>query len=180
MQPDQLRTFGPYIGIALVVLVLIWRMRRLSQVRRLRVEWLWVTPAIMIIIVGINLFYLPGVPRPQGLDWAWLAGGLVIGGALGWWRGKMMDISVDRATQVLNTRASPAALIFIVALMVIRQLIYRGALGEASTLHLSLAGITGAFMTMALGLIVVGRIEMAIRAKRLLGEARAAKASVSP
>lgn len=177
MQPDQVRAYAPYIGIALLVLVLAWRMRRLSQTRRLRLEWLWVTPVIMIAIVGLNLFYAPGVPRPQGLDWAWLAGGLVIGGALGWWRGKMMHISVDPETHALNTKASPAALIFIVGLMVIRSAIRGAAMGEASTLHLSAAAITGAFLTMAVGLIAVGRIEMALRANRLLSEARAAKAA---
>ena len=177
MTPDQLRTYGPYFIIGLVILLFIWRMRRLSQVRRLRIEWLWVTPLIMVVIVALNLFYTPNLPRPQGLDWAWLAGGLVIGGALGWWRGKMMDISVDPATHALSTRASPAALIFIVALMVIRMAVRGAAEGEASTLHLSVAAITGAFMTMALGLIAVGRLEMAIRARRMLGQARAAKAA---
>ena len=177
MSPDQLRAYAPYIGIGLVILVFVWRMRRLSQTRRLRVEWLWVTPLILTALIGLNLFYAPGVPRPQGMDWAWLAGGLVIGGALGWWRGKMMDISVDPETHVLNTKASPAALIFIVGLLVVRQVLRGAATEEASVLHLSVAAITGAFMTMALGLIVVGRLEMAIRARRLLGQARAAKAA---
>ena len=180
MQPDQLRSYGPYISIGLVILVLLWRLRRMSQTRRLRVGWLWVAPLIMTAIIGLNLFYAPGVPRPQGLDWAWLAGGLAIGGPLGWWRGKMMNISVDPETQALNTKASPAAIIFIVALLVIRPLLHQAATGEASTLHLSVSAITGAFMTMALGLIAVGRVEMAIRAKRLLNGARAAKAAAVP
>ncbi len=50
------------------------------------------------------------------------------------------------------------------------------AMTEASTLHLSVAVITGAFMTFAIGLFGVQRLEMAIRATRLLKEARAAKA----
>ena len=177
MQPEQLRTVAPFLIIGLAILVFVWRMRRLSQVRRLRVEWLWVTPAIIAVLAWINLYHAPGVPPPQGLDWIWLAAGLVIGGALGWWRGKMMDISVDPETHALTTKASPAALIFIVALLVIRAALRGAAMGEASTLHLSVSVITGAFMTMAFGLIAVGRIEMAIRARRLLGEARAAKAA---
>jgi hypothetical protein len=179
MSPDQLRAYGPYLVIGLVALVFIWRMRRLSQTRRLRVEWLWVSPAIMAVIVALNLYFAPGIPRPEGLDWAWLAGGFVIGGVLGWWRGKMMDISVDPATHVLNTKASPAALIFIVVLMLIRSAVRGVAMGEASTLHLTVAAITGAFLTMAVGLIAVGRLEMAIRANRLLNQARAAKAAAA-
>jgi hypothetical protein len=179
MSPEQLRTIGPVIIFALAVLVFVWRMRRLSQTRRLRVEWLWVTPAIMTALIAITLYYTPGMPPPQGLDWAWLAAGLVVGGAIGWWRGKMMDVSVDPKTHDLSTRASPIALIFIVGILVLRQVIRGVAMGEASTLHLSVTAITGAFMTMAIGLIVVGRIEMAIRANRLLNQARAAKAAAS-
>ena len=92
----------------------------------------------------------------------------------------MMHISVDPETHALNTKASPAAMIFIVALVAIRMFLRGVAMGEASTLHLSVAVITGAFMTFAVGLFGVQRLEMALRANRLLGEARMARASASP
>jgi len=173
VQPDQLRTVMPYaIGIVVLVVVMAFRLRRMSQTRPLKVEWLWVTPVLLTVLTVVSLIPQP----PEGLGWAWLAGGLVVGGALGWYRGKMMHILVDPETHAINTKASPAAMIFIVALIVIRMALRGVAMTEASTLHLSVAVITGAFMTFAIGLFGVQRLEMALRATRLLKEARAAKA----
>ena len=173
MQPDQLRTVLPYaIGIVVLVVVMAFRLRRMNQTRPLKVEWLWVTPALLTVLTVVSLVPQP----PQGIAWAWLAGGLVLGGALGWYRGKMMHIIVDPETHAVNTKASPAAMIFIVALIAIRMALRGVAMTEASTLHLSVAVITGAFMTFAIGLFGVQRLEMALRATRLLKEARAAKA----
>ena len=174
MQPEQLRTVIPYlVGGLILIVVMAFRLRRMNQLRRLRVEWLWVTPAILIVLTVLSLLPQP----PQGIDWAWLGVGLVLGGVLGWYRGKMMHITVDPETHALNTKASPAAMIFILALVVVRMALRGVAMGEASTLHLSVAVITGAFMTFAIGLLGVQRLEMAIRANRLLKEARAAKAA---
>ena len=174
MQQGQGHSVVPYIiGGLLFVVLMAWRLRRMSQLRPLKVEWLWVTPAILIALTVVSLIPQP----PQGVGWAWLAVGLVLGGALGWWRGKMMHISVDPETHALNTKASPAAMIFILAIIVIRVALRGVAMGEASTLHLSVAVITGAFMTFAVGLFGVQRLEMALRATRLVAEARAAKAA---
>ncbi len=173
MQPEQLRAVLPYaIGIVVLVVVMAFRLRRMSQTRPLKIEWLWVTPALLTALTVLSLIPQP----PQGLGWAWLAGGLVLGGALGWYRGKMMHIIVDPETHAVNTKASPAAMIFIVALIAIRMALRGVAMTEASTLHLSVAVITGAFMTFAIGLFGVQRLEMALRATRLLKEARAARA----
>ncbi len=174
MDQSQLRTVVPYIvGGLLFVVLMAWRLRRMSQTRRLRLEWLWVTPAILTALTVVSLIPQP----PQGIGWAWLAGGLVLGGVLGWYRGKMMNITVDPETHVLNTKASPAAMIFIVAIIGIRIALRSVAMTEASALHVSVSVITGAFLTFAIGLFGVQRLEMAIRANRLLNEARAAKAA---
>lgn len=174
MQQDQLHSVIPYVvGIGLLVVMMAWRLRRMSQMRPLRIEWLWVTPALLIALTAVSLIPQP----PQGAGWAWLAGGLALGGALGWWRGRMMHISVDPQTHALNTRASPGAMIFIVAIIGLRMALRGVAMGEASALHLSVSVITGAFLTFAVGLIAVGRLEMALRAMRLLNEARAARAA---
>ena len=47
--------------------------------------------------------------------------GLLIGAAVGWQRGKMMHIHVDPETHALNQKASPAAMFFLIALIVVRS-----------------------------------------------------------
>ena len=173
MPQGQLHSAIPYLIAGVVFVVLMgWRLRRMSQTRPLRLELLWVTPALIIVLAVLSIIPQP----PQGLDWAYLGVALVIGGALGWWRGKLMHIIVDPETHALNTKASPAAMIFIVAIIAIRFALRGLAMGQASTLHLSLAVITGVFMAFAVGLFGMTRVEMFLRASRLLAEARAARA----
>jgi hypothetical protein len=173
--PDQTpHSLLPYlISIGVLVVVMGLRMRSMSRTRRLRLEWLWVTPALILAVTVLSLLPQP----PQGLDWAWLGGGLLIGAALGWQRGRMMHIAVDPETHALNTKASPAALFFLVFVIAIRFGLRSLAMGEAQSWHLSVSVITGAFLTLALGLLGVQRLEMALRASRLLAEARAAGAA---
>jgi len=177
MPEGQLHSAIPYlIGIVILVLVMAWRLRRMSQSRPLRLELLWVTPAIFTALTVLLLIPQP----PQGIAWVYLAVAFAIGGGLGWWRGKLMHITVDPETHALNTRASPAAMIFIVAIIAIRFALRGVALGQASTLHLTVGVITGLFMAFAVGLFGVQRLEMFLRASRLLAEARAARAAAVP
>ena len=163
-------SWAPLIGIVVLVLVLALRMRRMTRSRPLKVEWLWVTPALLLVLTGVVIAPSP----PTGLDWLWLALALVIGGGLGWYRGKMMHIEVDPETHAISTKASAAAMIFLVLLVAIRYGLRYVALGE---MHLKAVLITDAFMVFALGLYGVQRIEMWLRARRLLDEARAARAA---
>lgn len=173
--PAQIpHTILPYvIGGAVILVVMALRLRGMSQMRRLRLEWLWVTPVFILAVTVLALIPQP----PQGLDWAWLGGGLVLGAVLGWWRGKLMHITIDQETHALNTRASPAALFFLVLVVAVRVGLRTLALGQAQTWHLSVAVITDAFLTFALGLLGVQRLEMGMRAGRLLAEARASRAA---
>ena len=174
MPQAQVHSAVPYLVAGLlVVVVLAWRLRRMSQSQPLRLELLWVTPAIFIALGLVVVYQQP----PQGIAWAYVAVSLVVGAAFGWWRGKLMHITVDAETHALNTRASPAGMIFIVAILAVRFALRGVALGQASSLHLSVAVITDVFMAFAVGLMGVQRVEMFLRARRLLTEARAAGAA---
>ena len=163
--------YAPLMGIVVGGLVLIFRMRRLTQSRPLKLEWLWVTPALLLALTVVTIIPSP----PVGLAWLWLAGALVVGGGLGWYRGKMMHITVDPQTHALSSKASAAALIFIVVLVVIRYGLRVVAQGEMHAWKLSAFLITDIFMAFAVGVFGVQRLEMWLRARRLLAEARGAK-----
>ena len=175
MNGGGVQAYAPLISIALVAIILAFRMKRLTQGRPLKLEWLWVTPAIMLVVTAAAMAVAP----PMGLDWAWLAAGLALGGVLGWYRGKTMHIAVEPETHALSARASPAALIFLVALIAVRYGLRYVAVGEMQAWRLSAALITDGFLVFALGLLGVQRLEMALRARRLLAEARAAKAALA-
>ena len=91
------------------------------------------------------------------------------GGAFGWRRGALMRIQVDPETHALNQQASPAAMLFIVVLILVRK----GLQFEAGSLGFSVAFLTDVLMVFALGLLTATRLEMFLRARRLLAEARA-------
>jgi NAD/NADP transhydrogenase beta subunit len=159
-----------YVVSAIVIVALLaLRMRRMGRDRPLKIDRLWVTPTIYLAIVVILLAQTP----PDEMGWLWSAVGLVVGAVIGWYRGRMISISVDPVTQALKQRASPAAMIFLAVLVAARVFLRALAANEAQTWHVSAATIVDAFLTLALGVIAVQRLEMFLRARRLLAGAAA-------
>jgi hypothetical protein len=160
--PSWMQYVMPVIVIA-VVMALRWR--RMSRARPLKIETLWIVPAIYLLIVGFVFYAAP--PSPMG--WLWSAVALVVGIVGGWYRGRTMQITVDPATHTLNQKASPAAFLILIVLVVLRK-----AAGEelgGGNPHSPAALLaTDIGMAFALGLYSATRLEMALRAKRLLRE----------
>jgi len=157
---------------AVLVLVVLLRLRRTGQLRPLSLERLWVLPAIYLLIVIVMLVETP--PGENGLVWG--IGALLVGGLIGWYRGKTIAITVDPATHALNQRTSPASIIFLVALIAVRFGLRTVLVQEASISRLSPATVIDAFVLLALGLLSVQRLEMFLRGRRLLRLARAGAA----
>lgn len=174
MPLDQ-KTLGYLVMAVVIAGVLVLRLRRMSRARPLKLERLWILPAILTVGAAAMLVQLPPHPR----DWPWIAAAFVIGAGLGWLRGSMMAIEIDPETHALNTRAAPAAVVFILALFAIRFGLRQALTTNAGAWHLSAALLTDAFILFAVGLLGVQRLEMAIRARRLLSAARQAKLAAS-
>ena len=167
-QPTHLGLMGYTITAVIIIAVLALRMRGLQRSRTLRIEQFWIVPALYTLIAVSVLINAP----PSPLGWALCAVALLLGAALGWQRGRMMRLTVDPETHAINQQASPAALIFIVVLIVIRSGLRGMAQSDVTGLHLSTLVIADVLVAMALGLISVQRLEMYLRAKRLLAEVR--------
>lgn len=165
VHPAQPTLLSYAITIAIIVVIMALRMRRMRRLRPLDLGSLWVVPAIYLVVAALMFLLLP----PTG--WVAIASaiGLVIGAATGWQRGKMMHIEVDPETHALNQKASPAAMIFLVALILIRMSA-RSVLNERG--GVSPAMLTDPLIAFAIGMFTVQRVEMYLRAKRLLEEAR--------
>ena len=108
-------------------------------------------------------------PPATPVGWLWLALALVVGVGTGWQRGKLMRLTVDPLTHRLNQQSSPAALLFIVALILAR----RGLAFEAEQNGVNVFTVTGILFAFAFGLLAATRAEIYLRAKRLLAEAKA-------
>ena len=164
-QPIHQTWISYAITIGIIVIVMALRMRNMSKMRPLKLGTLWVVPALYLAVAAMMFAQLP----PTG--WVAIASvvGLLIGAAIGWQRGKMMQIHVDPETHALNQKASPAAMFFLIALIIVRAGA-RSVLGQDS--NISPAMLTDPLIAFALGMFTLTRLEMYLRAKRLLEEAR--------
>lgn len=156
------------IPIAIFIVIFSFRLRRMSRLRPLKLEQLWIVPALYLLFVAGAFFRFP--PTPIG--WVFSVVGLSAGAAIGWQRGKTMQIHVDPETHALNQKASVAGMLFLVAIIAVKAI----AQSEGSAFfHLDVALLTDVLAAFALGMFSMTRLEMYLRAKRLLEEARAAR-----
>jgi len=164
-QPIHQSWISYAITIGIIVVIMALRMRRMGQMRPLNLNNLWIVPALYLVVAALMFFQLP----PTGWVAIASAAALAVGAAVGWQRGKMMHIHVDPETHALNQKASPAAMIFLIVLIIVRTGA-RSVLGQES--DISPAMLTDPLIAFALGMFSLTRLEMYLRAKRLLEEAR--------
>jgi hypothetical protein len=158
---------GYLIYAAIIAVVLFFRFRTMSRSRRLKLETLWVVPALYALITSAILYQ----STPVGIQWLYAGIALLAGAGLGWRRGALMRINVDPETHALNQQASPLAMLFILVLIIVRQ-----GLRVEATMGVDVAFLTDLAFVFALGMFSMTRLEMFLRARRLLDQARAAAA----
>ncbi len=168
------QTISLIVSLVVVVAVLVVRN---SKPRALRIERLWIRPALFTTLVAVTLVAAP--PPLTTVNIALLAISVSVGAGLGWLRGRFMRIEVNPDSHDLTSRASPLGMIFILALLVVRMAL-RGALTSST----GIAGVSAtaaydALILLAGGMMATQGLEMWLRARRLLAEARAAKAEGS-
>lgn len=166
-QPIHQSMLSYAITIGFVLVMMALRLRRAGQVRRLHLGSLWIVPVLYLAVAVMMFITYP----PTG--WVAIACllALGIGAAVGWQRGRMMHIEVDPATQTLRQKASPAAMMFLMVLIVVRMGA-RAMLAGNGGAGLSPAMLTDPLIAFALGMFTLQRLEMYLRARRLLEEAR--------
>lgn len=153
----------PLVAVALIVL-------RNARERSLKVERLWIAPLALLVLVGASFTQqTPPGPAALAVDLV----GLVLGAIAGWWRGRFTRIAVDPATHALTSRTSPVGMLLILALFVVRYGLRAYGSETAGVLHVSAAAVTDALTLLAVGLVCAQRLEIALRATRMLNAARA-------
>jgi hypothetical protein len=152
----------PLFAVAMIVL-------RNARERRLRVEQLWISPLVLILLAGLVISAQP-TPDPALLAVDLVA--LALGALAGWWRGRFTRITVDPETHALTSKNSSAGMLLILGLFAVRYGLRTFEPQTASLLHISTLQATDALMLLAVGLVCAQRLEIALRATRMLREAR--------
>jgi hypothetical protein len=153
------------IGIALVVIV-----ARNSRPRRLRIERLWILPAIYLIGIVAALVAAPPPVTPVCIGLLVL--GLLIGAGLGWQRARFMQIHIHPETHDLSSRASPIGIIFIFAVLLLRFGAGSFLRAHPEVLDVPVIAIGDALAVLAVSMLAVQRLEVWRRASQMLAEAR--------
>lgn len=152
---------APFLVVAVVLLL---RLRSMSKERPLKPGTLWIVPALYLLIAGSMLFAL----TPPPLGWGLLLAGLGAGVAAGWHRGKLIRIDRDQETGELRQKASPLAMVLLLALVGLklgaRAIFGDTAAGQPGS---SAMLLTDTFIGFALGLLSATRLELYLRARRI-------------
>jgi hypothetical protein len=166
--PSGAETWSLLIPLLVIALVIL----RNARARKLKVERLWITPLI-VMVMTIAAFAANPPPGPLGVALDVLAVG--VGALLGWWRGRASRFTVDPETHVVTSRVSPAGMLLILGIFALRYVLRMFLGGDgASALHLTAGEITDSFLLLAVGVVSAQRLEWWIRARRMIAEAKGA------
>lgn len=107
---------GPYV-VPLIALAIISRRSFRNKPRKVRLRTLWFMPVLLALATAS---LLASSPAPALFAGAGFAAALVLGLSLGWLRARHMALSVDPATGVLTSLATPIGTMLIAGLIVVR------------------------------------------------------------
>jgi hypothetical protein len=164
----------PLIGYVIMAVVLVvvlgLRMRSVGRERPMKVGRLWIIPLIYALAGGA---VIAATPPTRPVEWAACAAALAIGAGLGWQRGRLTHISVDPASEEVKMKQSLTGFLFILVVVALKTSMRSIAGAGGTTLfHMSPQALTDILVALMVGLLAVQRIEMFLRARRLLAEAR--------
>jgi len=164
MAVPQASALSYAVPLVILVPLLYRRLRRMLKPQPLKLNRLWIRPAI-ILFAGIAV--LAGAPPPLA-DLPWFALAAILGAALGWQWGRLMAIHVDPENGTLMTRGSLAALIVIVLLIVVRVGLRALLTVQGAAWHLDAVLITDGLIVFSAFLFGVRGLEMYLRARRVM------------
>jgi len=172
MSPANAHQLATFAAIAVILLIVGLRVRRMTQGRRLRLETLWIRPVIYAVIAG---FLIAATPPKTVIDIAFMAAAFVVGAAIGWRQAKLMVIGIEPESHQLNVKASPLAVMLVLGIFGLRFAVRSLLPVEAAAWKLNAGLIVDCLMVLVVGLYVAQAIEMFIRASAMLRQARAGR-----
>jgi hypothetical protein len=161
-----------FLPIVILVPVLYFRMRRMTRAQPLRLDRLWIRPAIFLAITALVLLAPPPHNHPErvlvALDFAWLALAGALGAVAGWQMGRTMAIDVHPENGTLITQGGQAAMMLLVVLILFRLVLREGLSVEAQAWHINMLLVSDASIVFIAVLYVARSVEMYLRARRVM------------
>jgi Protein of unknown function (DUF1453) len=153
------------IPMAIIFVVVVLRMRRMSGVRPMKLQMLWVRPALFSLVAATIVYSMPPQSALQGLV---LLAAVAVGAVLGWHQAKLMELSVNSETGTLQVKSSLIATASFVGLILLRMALRPWLTGASSPVHAYVGVVTDSFMLFIVGFYGARAIEMFIRGRALL------------
>jgi hypothetical protein len=169
---------SPYLIPLLIAAIVLRRVMRVQKARTIRIERLWIFPAILLASTMLSLGreHFPGIL----IFGAFLAAAL-LAGATGWFRFHTLEFSLDAESGAVSARATRLGALLVFGLIALRY----GADLALKQLGLNagenLVHATDAMLIFSTSMFVARSIHTWIRARALLDASRtAAVASNTP
>ena len=170
MTQQQLLQF--LLPVLIVVPLLYFRLRKMAKPQPLKLNRLWIRPALLLAATLLVLL----APQPSHqpahvlapLDWAWLALAGALGAAAGWQWGRTMAIEVHPENGTLMVRGSQAAILVLGVLILFRMGFRTGLTAEAKAGNISMFLVSDLSIVFAAMLFTLRSVEMYLRARRVM------------
>jgi hypothetical protein len=162
-----------FIPVLIILPVLFFRLRRMNKAQPLKLDQLWIRPAIILGLTALVLL----APQPGHAvrhfviqDWAWLGFAAGLGGIAGWQWGRTMAIEVHPEDGTLMVKGSAAAILVMGALILFRMAMRTGLSMEARAWHLDVLLVSDALIVFTALLFSLRAVEMFLRARQVMGQ----------
>jgi Protein of unknown function (DUF1453) len=162
-----------FLPILIILPLLYFRMRKMAKAQPLKLNRLWIRPALLLAVTALLLLVPQSGHQPMQLlslqDWTWLGLAGALGAAAGWQWGRTMAIEVHPEDGTLIVRGSQAAILVVAVLILFRIGLRTGLSMEARAGHISMLLVSDLSIVFAALLLTMRSVEMYLRAKRVMG-----------
>ncbi len=108
------KEFAPFVVLLLVFALVL---RRSGRTRVIRVQRMWIAPAIFVVLTGTTLVVSP---LPGLIAIAAFIVVAIMGAGVGYLRARHQEITIDHETGVVSSKATQVGTILIAALFLVR------------------------------------------------------------